>query len=109
MLPVWPLHKAASLRQPLPVQFWKWFVAMLQGDLGASLYGSNQPVTTIILEALPRTLSLAFLSFVIALAIAVAISAPFGLFAVTIAYLATATVAQGGAALFILNRTRKPA
>ena len=60
-----------GLDQPLPVQFWKWFSALLQGDMGASIYGSNQPVSTIILEALPRTLSLAFLSFVIALVIAV--------------------------------------
>ncbi len=60
-----------GLDQPLIVQFWKWFTNMLQGDLGASIYGNNQPVTTIILEALPRTLSLAFLSFVIALVIAI--------------------------------------
>lgn len=49
------------------------------------------------------------LMLTIVLATAVAISAPFGLFAVTCAYLATATVAQIGAALFILKRTRKPA
>lgn len=60
-----------GLDQPLIVQFWKWFTNMLQGDLGASIYGNNQPVSTIILEALPRTLSLAFLSFVIALVIAI--------------------------------------
>lgn len=60
-----------GLDQPQIVQFWKWFTAMLQGDLGNSLYGSNQPVSTILLEALPRTMSLAFLSFVIALTIAI--------------------------------------
>lgn len=60
-----------GLDQPLIVQFWKWFTNMLQGDLGASIYGNNQPVTTILLEALPRTMSLAFLSFVIALVIAI--------------------------------------
>lgn len=60
-----------GLDQPLVVQFWRWFTNMLQGDLGASIYGSNQPVTTILMEALPRTMSLAFLSFVIALIIAV--------------------------------------
>ncbi len=60
-----------GLDQPLPVQFYRWFTNMLQGDLGASIYGSNQPVTTILMEALPRTLSLAFLSFVIALIIAI--------------------------------------
>ncbi len=60
-----------GLDQPLIVQFWKWFTAMLQGDLGASIYGNNQPVSTILLEALPRTMSLAFLSFIIALVIAI--------------------------------------
>lgn len=60
-----------GLDQPLIVQFWRWFTSMLQGDLGASIYGNNQPVSTILLEALPRTMSLAFLSFMIALIIAV--------------------------------------
>jgi peptide/nickel transport system permease protein len=65
------LIRRLGLDQPLLVQFWKWFTSMLQGDLGNSIYGSNQPVSTILLEALPRTMSLAFLSFVIALLIAV--------------------------------------
>jgi peptide/nickel transport system permease protein len=43
---------------------------MLQGDFGNSIYGSRIPVSQIISEALPRTLSLAGLSFVIALIIA---------------------------------------
>ena len=57
--------------EPLVVQYLYWLANMFQGDLGASLYGNNQPVTTIIAEALPRTLSLAGLAFVIAVAIAV--------------------------------------
>jgi peptide/nickel transport system permease protein len=65
------LIRKLGLDQPLIVQYAKWFGNMLQGDLGASLYGSNQPVTKIIAEALPRTLSLALLSFVVALIIAV--------------------------------------
>ena len=64
------LQRKFGFDQPLPVQFLKWFGNLFQGDLGASLYGSNQKVTTIILEALPRTLSLAGLSFIIAIAIA---------------------------------------
>jgi peptide/nickel transport system permease protein len=60
-----------GLDQPVIVQFFKWFGNMLQGDLGASIYGSNQPVSNILMEALPRTMSLAFLSFVIAIVIAV--------------------------------------
>lgn len=65
------LRQRLGLDQPLIVQFGKWFWHMLQGDLGRSIYGSNQPVSTIIVEALPRTLSLAFLSFVIAVAVAI--------------------------------------
>ncbi len=65
------LTRKLGLDQPLIVQFGKWFWNMLQGDLRASIYVSNQPVTKILIEALPRTLSLAFLSFVIALAIAI--------------------------------------
>lgn len=65
------ITRRLGLDQPLPVQFLRWFGNMLQGDLGTSIYGSNQPVTTILVEALPRTLSLAFLSFTIALIIAV--------------------------------------
>ncbi|NBR37824.1 MAG: ABC transporter permease [Alphaproteobacteria bacterium] len=64
------LMRKFGFDQPLTVQFVKWFGNLLHGDLGASLYGSNQKVTTIILEALPRTLSLAALSFVIAIVIA---------------------------------------
>jgi len=60
-----------GLDQSLAVQYGKWFWNMVQGDLGASIYGSNQPVATIISEALPRTLSLALLSFLVAIVIAV--------------------------------------
>ena len=65
------ITRRLGLDQPVPVQFVRWFGNMLQGDLGASIYGSNQPVSTILREAMPRTMSLAFLSFVIALVIAV--------------------------------------
>jgi len=43
----------------------------VQGNLGTSLYGSRVPVTRIVAEAFPRTISLALLSFLIAIAIAV--------------------------------------
>jgi peptide/nickel transport system permease protein len=76
------------LDQPVIVQFWKWFTSMLQGDLGASIYGNNQPVTKILAEALPRTMSLAFISFVIALLIAV----PAGILSATRKNTATDTV-----------------
>lgn len=60
-----------GLDQPLTVQFGWWVVHALNGDLGASIYGSHQPVTQIIAEALPRTLVLSLLSFLIAMVIAV--------------------------------------
>jgi peptide/nickel transport system permease protein len=58
--------------QPVYVQYYLWLGNMLQGDLGNSIYGSNVPVSQIITEAIPRTLSLALLSFTIALTIALA-------------------------------------
>jgi len=65
------LKRKMGLDQPLVVQYGKWFANMLRGDLGSSIYGSRQPVTQILLEALPRTMSLAFISFVIALLIGI--------------------------------------
>ncbi len=77
-----------GLDQPVIVQFGKWFTSMLQGDLGASIYGNNQPVTKILAEALPRTMSLAFIFFVIALLIAV----PAGILSATRKHTAAHTV-----------------
>jgi len=65
------LTRRLGLDKPVIVQYGLWFKNMLQGDLGNSIYGSNQPVLNIIREALPRTLSLAFLSFLIAVIIAI--------------------------------------
>ena len=65
------LTRKLGLDQPVIVQYGKWFWNMLHGDFGASIYGSNQPVSKIISEALPRTLSLASLSFIVAVVIAV--------------------------------------
>jgi peptide/nickel transport system permease protein len=71
-------HKL-GLDAPIYVQYVKWFWLVFQGDLGNSLYGSHIPISQAIVEALPRTLSLAGLGFAIALAIAV----PAGLIAAT--------------------------
>jgi peptide/nickel transport system permease protein len=60
-----------GLDKPLYVQYFIWGGQLLQGDLGNSIYGSRVPVSTIIAEALPRTLSLAGLAFVVALCIAI--------------------------------------
>jgi peptide/nickel transport system permease protein len=58
--------------QPAYVQYYKWMGNLIQGDLGNSIYGSNVPVRRILGEAFPRTMSLAFLAFCIALTISIA-------------------------------------
>lgn len=73
------LRRSMGLDQPVWVQYGLWFWNLFQGDLGASIYGSRVPVSQLLAEALPRTLSLAFLSFLLAVAIAV----PAGLIAAT--------------------------
>ena len=49
-----------GLDQPLPIQFFRFFRNVLQGDLGIDVW-SNRSVTTIVLEQLPHTLMLAAL------------------------------------------------
>lgn len=65
------LRHKYGLDKPVYVQYGLWMWNIAHGDLGASIYGSRVPVTQIISEALPRTMSLALLAFVIAMAIAV--------------------------------------
>lgn len=55
-----------GLDRPVYIQYLFWMRNMLQGDFGNSLYGSHVPVRQIVSEAVPRTLSLAFVAFVIA-------------------------------------------
>lgn len=67
-----------GLDQNWIVQYWRWLVGLLQGDLGLSItYG--QPVSQIILDRFPLTLELALLSMLIALLIGL----PAGVFAAT--------------------------
>jgi len=73
------IRRKLGLDQPMYVQYVKWLWLALQGDLGNSIYGSRVPVAQLISEALPRTLSLASLSFVVATIIAI----PAGLIAAT--------------------------
>lgn len=60
------LRQRAGLDQPLVVQYFNWIGGALTGDLGVS-FRSGRPVTHMILERLPATLSLAFGSIVVAL------------------------------------------
>lgn len=73
------LRAKLGLDQSLLVQYGKWIANAASGDLGASIYGSRVAVSRIIIEALPRTLSLAALSAFIAIVIAV----PAGIIAAT--------------------------
>jgi peptide/nickel transport system permease protein len=59
-----------GLDEPLPVQYVRWFKNLLTGDLGGSI-ASGEAVASIIKTGLPKTLSLAAVSFVIAVIIAV--------------------------------------
>jgi peptide/nickel transport system permease protein len=64
------LRERSGLDLPLVQQFFTWFGSALTGDLGVS-FRSGEPVTALILERLPATLTLAFASILIALLIAV--------------------------------------
>jgi peptide/nickel transport system permease protein len=55
-----------GLDKPVHIQYLLWVRNTLQGDLGQSIYGSHQPVSQLIIEAVPRTLSLSALAFTIA-------------------------------------------
>jgi peptide/nickel transport system permease protein len=61
------LRAEYGLDQPLPVQFWKYAMAVAHGDLGTS-YVRRQPVLSVILERLPNTLLLDAFALVVAIA-----------------------------------------
>jgi peptide/nickel transport system permease protein len=63
------VRRNLGLDRPLPVQYVRWLAALARGDLGNSIW-NRQPVKTLLLEALPRTLSLAMFSFLIAVSLA---------------------------------------
>jgi peptide/nickel transport system permease protein len=65
------IRERLGLDDPLLHQFGRWFWALLQGDLGVSMF-SNVPVSELILQRLEPTLSLALLSITFAVVIAVA-------------------------------------
>ena len=65
------MRRDFGLDQPVYVQYAKYFLQVMQGNLGTSIYGSRVPVSRIVAEAFPRTMSLALLSFLLALLIAV--------------------------------------
>lgn len=64
------LRAASGLDQPLLQQFFGYVSHALTGDLGVS-FRNGQPVTQLLLERLPATVSLALVGLVIALLIAI--------------------------------------
>jgi peptide/nickel transport system permease protein len=64
------LHKQWGLDQPLPVQYWRFVVRLVHGDLGSSLFYSV-PAGRLVLERMPVTLWLIGLGTLFAVAIAV--------------------------------------
>lgn len=64
------LVERAGLDQPVVVQYFDWLGSALTGDLGVS-FRSGRPVTQLIVERLPATISLAFAAIVVALLIAI--------------------------------------
>lgn len=64
------LLERSGLDQPLVTQYFTWLGSALQGDLGVS-FRTGQTVTSMILERLPATASLAVAAILVALLIAV--------------------------------------
>lgn len=69
------LREELGLTQPIPVQYFRWLGAFLQGDFGAS-YSYSMPVADMIGQKLPITALLIFFSFLIM----VIVSIPLGIF-----------------------------
>ena len=65
------MRRAFGLDQPMYIQYLKYIAQVVQGNFGNSIYGSGIPVSQIIAEAFPRTMSLTLLGFFLALVIAI--------------------------------------
>nr|WP_047576301.1 ABC transporter permease [Methylobacterium sp. ZNC0032] len=64
------IRQRLGLDDPLLVQFGRWALRVIQGDLGVSIFSST-PVSTLILQRLEPTLSVAVLTMIFAVSIAV--------------------------------------
>ncbi len=65
------LRRDFGFDQPAYIQYVKYLGQIVQGNLGNSIYGSRIEVARIVSEAFPRTMSLALLSFLLAIVIAI--------------------------------------
>ena len=64
------IRRHLGLDEPLVVQFFRWLAAVLQGDLGISIF-SNEPVAKLIGQRIEPTLSLALTTILVAVTLAV--------------------------------------
>jgi len=64
------IRQRLGLDDPLPVQFLRWFLAVVQGDFGISIF-SNEPVLKLIGQRIEPTVSLALMTLIVAVSIAV--------------------------------------
>jgi oligopeptide transport system permease protein len=67
------LFEKYGLDDPLPVQYVRYMVNVLQGDLGNSFYFENRPVTRVILEQAPISAFIGFQAIVFGLVPGVAV------------------------------------
>jgi peptide/nickel transport system permease protein len=65
-------NRLLGFNQPVYVQFFKWLWAVMHGNLGFDQF-SNAPVSTLIWNALPKTVVLVFLASAVSLLIGVAL------------------------------------
>jgi peptide/nickel transport system permease protein len=63
------LRRKYGFDQPVPIQYVRWLGLALRGDLGTSFI-SGEPVMTGILEAVPRTISIAIVAWVFGMIVA---------------------------------------
>ena len=64
------IRRQLGLDDALPVQFYRWLIAVLHGDLGISIF-SNEPVAKLISQRIEPTLSLALSTLIVAVTLAV--------------------------------------
>ncbi|MBL7091273.1 ABC transporter permease [Acidovorax sp.] len=93
------LREKMNLDKPIPVQYGYWMAGVLQGDLGESAR-TGQPVLELIMEKLPVTVQLAFMSMLVALII----SLPSGI----ISAVKRDTLIDHGARVFALSGISMP-
>jgi len=70
------IRKSMGLDQPIIVQYFKWLINALQGNLGYSMV-NHRPVIQVILERIPNTLIITLTALIISILVAI----PVGLYA----------------------------